>query len=60
MIEDTVLNSTNQEKNEIKFVDFYVYDKGFIERDYYKNAQKFDSLTKIIVNQYRHQINKNH
>jgi hypothetical protein len=56
-IEDTLSNSTNQEKRAIKFSDFYVYDKGIIESNHYETTQKFDSLTTIIVNQCRYQNN---
>jgi len=46
-------NSANREHKGITFSDFYVYNKDTVDRNDYKNQQKFDSLTTAIVNQCR-------
>lgn len=48
-------NSTNQEEKGITFSDFYVYNIDTVDRSDYKSQQKFDSLTKVIVNRCRQQ-----
>ncbi len=48
-------NSTNQEEKAITYSDFYVYNKDTVDKNDYKNQQKFDSLTTAIVNQCRQQ-----
>lgn len=50
------VNKEYQEEKGIIFSDFYVYNRDTINRnDNYKNQQRFDSLTTIIVNQCRQQ-----
>jgi hypothetical protein len=49
-------NTKNQEEKGIFFSDFYVFNQDTINRnENYKNQQRFDSLTTIIVNQCRQQ-----
>lgn len=48
-------NSTNQKEKGITYLDFYVYNKDTTENNDYIIQQKFDSLTKVIVNQCRQQ-----
>lgn len=48
-------SSTNQEEKGILFSDFYVYNRGTVDRNGYNSQQKFDSLTTAIVNHCRQQ-----
>ena len=53
-------NTKNQEEKGITYSEFYVYNKETIDRNDFKDQQKFDSLTTAIVNQCRQKNNGSH
>ncbi len=50
-------SSTLKDDKAIVFSDFYIYNKDTVVRNDYKSQQKFDSLTRTIVQQCRKQYN---